>query len=103
MLYPDRTTLANEVKVENSSRVYDRSIKSQICSLRVLPNSPRMNASMMEWCYAWIGACVVVHNLLLQFNDPWAPEEDIINEILIEETRERNGVGTRNRNIWMVR
>ena len=88
--------LVNNIQVENSVEHTIGVLKARFASLRVLPNSSRMNASKMEWCYAWIGACVVVHNLLLKFNDPWAPEEDIINEILIEETQERNGIGTRN-------
>ena len=47
-----------------------------------------MNTSKMEWCYAWIAICVVLHNLLLGFNDPWIPEEGLIEEILKEEAYE---------------
>ncbi|MCU1500525.1 MAG: hypothetical protein JWM47_4478 [Acidimicrobiales bacterium] len=39
----------------------------------------------MNWVYAWIGGCVVLHNLLLDLNEPWEPNEDEIAAILEEE------------------
>ena len=72
------------IRVEHTIGV----LKARFASLRLLPNSARMNTSKMEWCYAWIAACVVLHNLLLGFNDPWIPEEGLVEEILEEEAYE---------------
>lgn len=63
-------------------------LKARFACLRMLPNSSRMNPSKMEWSYAWIGACIVLHNLLLQFNDSWIPDEELVQEILLEEGRD---------------
>ena len=60
-------------------------LKARFGCLRCLPNPSRLNQDTLQWCYAWIVACAVLHNILLDFNDPWKPSQEQQLEILQEE------------------
>lgn len=60
-------------------------LKARFGCLRCLPNPPRLNKNTMQWCYAWIVACAILHNILLEYNDPWRPSNEQQAEIRREE------------------
>lgn len=80
----NRSLSSLRVRVEHTIGI----LKARFASLRCLPTPPRMDNNKMTWTYAWIGGCVILHNLLLDSNDSWEPPADEIAMILRGEVRE---------------
>lgn len=58
-------------------------LKARFASLRSLPHRQIWTSRRMNWCLAWIGSCVVLHNLLLD-HDNWEPTQEELDEVLRE-------------------
>ncbi|KAA8914387.1 hypothetical protein FN846DRAFT_1009398 [Sphaerosporella brunnea] len=58
-------------------------LKARFSSLRCLPNRI-LAGSDLNWTHAWIGACIILHNLLIDDAES-APTAEEIQQILDEE------------------
>jgi hypothetical protein len=58
-------------------------LKARFSSLRRLPNRI-ITESDLNWTYAWIGSCIILHNLLID-NAESAPSAEEIQQIVEEE------------------
>lgn len=57
-------------------------------SLRSLPHKNIWTDYKMNWCYGWVMSCVILHNLMIEFNDDWEAPPGVYEEIMQEIERE---------------
>ena len=48
-------------------------LKARFAFLRCIPNTGNLSAEQLNWIYGWMGASVIIHNLLRDCNDIWEP------------------------------
>lgn len=58
-------------------------LKARFSSLRSLPQRDIWTEDCMNWALAWVGSCVVLHNLLLNHDD-WEPSQEELEGIIRE-------------------
>lgn len=66
-------------------------LKARFASLRCLPHWNITSKEEFNWCLAWVGACIVLHNMYLKHDDWGIPVDEyefILAEIAAENAED---------------
>lgn len=76
---------AFRVRIEHTIGI----LKARWAFLRCIPNRGGGTRESLKWYYEWIGAAVVLHNLLINTSDEWK-DNQVIHHILTQSNKEES-------------